>query len=144
MFNDVKREVIEPAKTPDGQQKQQDGFPGLIVEDQQDRGRNSQHQKQQAFHLDPRWIRDVFHWNKLKMAVAARLLAPGSPKAETIAASHILIWVRRGSFCSRSNAAPAMFPGVAAPWTNSGKICSFASKFGIVSDFTVTMRLATW
>ena len=44
-------------------------------------------QEQNSFQLDPKRIRQVFHGNKLKMALAARLGAPGSPSDEMIFAS---------------------------------------------------------
>jgi hypothetical protein len=45
-FDDVKREVIKPAETPDGQREQEGGFPGGVVEEKQHGGDNSDEQEQ--------------------------------------------------------------------------------------------------
>ena len=91
MFDDIKCEVVEPAKTPDGQREQPDCLPRWVVEEKQNAGNDANEQEQQSFQFDPARMHQVFHENKLKIAVAARSFAPGPPRDETTSASRFLI-----------------------------------------------------
>jgi hypothetical protein len=70
-FDDVKREIVKPAETPDGM-GEQDGCPPIrITEEDQNCGDNSDEQEQQSFDLDPGWMGEVFH-GKILLVIRPR------------------------------------------------------------------------
>ena len=69
MFNDVKCEVVESAKAPDGDSQEQHSFESWIFDDQQGGGANCHQKKQESFEFNPAWIGEFFH------GATARVLA---------------------------------------------------------------------
>ena len=61
MLDDIKREVIEPAKTPDRDREQYSGFEGRMLDEEQGRREHSDEQKENTFELDQAGGGDVFH-----------------------------------------------------------------------------------
>jgi hypothetical protein len=60
-LNDVEREIIKPAETPNDRREQERDFPGRIVATDQDGGGDADEQEQQSLRLDPNRIWQVFH-----------------------------------------------------------------------------------
>jgi hypothetical protein len=61
MLDDVKREVIKPAKTPNRNHQQHNRLPTVIIENEQEGGREAGQQEQRALELNPIRIGQVFH-----------------------------------------------------------------------------------
>ena len=61
MFNDIKREVVEPAKTPDRDGEQYGDFQRGLLQEKQHRSEQTDDQEQNALELDQAGGRDVFH-----------------------------------------------------------------------------------
>jgi hypothetical protein len=60
-LDDVKRAIVKPAETPDGQREQDDCLPIRIIQEKQDGGDESDEQKQQSFDFYPGWVGQIFH-----------------------------------------------------------------------------------
>jgi hypothetical protein len=67
-LDDIESEIVKPAKTPDDQCQQKDGFPIRVVDEEQTSGDGSDEQEEDSFQFDPKQIRQIFHANRLKIA----------------------------------------------------------------------------
>ena len=61
MLDHVKGKVVEPAKAPDRDREQQNGLYTLMLIDQQQSRKNSDHQEKDSLELDPIRILKLFH-----------------------------------------------------------------------------------
>ena len=61
MLDDIKREVVEPAKTPDRDSEQYGDFQRGLVQEKQHRSEQTDEKEQNALELDQSGRRDVFH-----------------------------------------------------------------------------------
>ena len=57
----IKREVVEPTETPDGDHQKRRRLPCRVQEKQESRREQAQKQKQDPFRLDPSRVREIFH-----------------------------------------------------------------------------------
>jgi hypothetical protein len=60
-LDDVKCEIVKPAKTPDRQREQHGGPQRRAVEKKQNGCDDPDEQKQQSLQFDPKRIRQIFH-----------------------------------------------------------------------------------
>ncbi len=75
-LDDVKRKIVKPAAAPDRHREQHGGLPFGIIEKNQEGGGEADDKKQNAFQLDPKRIREVFH-----RGIVAPLLTGGNAES---------------------------------------------------------------
>ena len=61
MFDDIKREVVEPAETPDRDGEQHGRLERRVLDEQQSRSGQADEEKQNTLELDQARGGDVFH-----------------------------------------------------------------------------------
>ena len=61
MLDHIKREVVKPAESPDGDAQKSRGFPFRLQKNEQCGSEQTKHEKKQAFELDQSWVGEVFH-----------------------------------------------------------------------------------
>jgi hypothetical protein len=71
MFDNIKREVIKPAKAPDRQGEQASGLESPMLHNQNGRSHDTEDQEENSFEFNPGCTGEIFH-RKRVMVIAKR------------------------------------------------------------------------